>query len=142
MNDKSSPPPSRTILVVEDNDIYRDVVCAALRQRFPDWEILIAASVADAAEVVRGNSIHVAVTDLSLPDGSGLDLLPLFAQDRAKGLKLIALTNDSAQDVLAGLKRHGYHAFVAKEHGLKALCDSVETVLAGEEFISGGADSQ
>lgn len=132
----SSPAASRTILVVEDNDIYRQVICAALQKRFPAWEILPAASLAAAGELIGSRPLHVAVTDLSLPDGSGVDLLPALAGDLAKGLKLVALTNDSLRDVLPGLKLKGYHGFVAKEHGIKALGDAVETVLAGSDYLS------
>ena len=127
---------SRTVLVVEDNDVYRQVVCAALQKRFPQWEILPASSLAAAGEIIGSRRLDVAVTDLSLPDGSGVDLLPLLTQDLEKGLKLMALTNDSSRDVLPGLKLRGYHGFVAKEHGIRALCDGVEAVLAGREFVS------
>jgi DNA-binding NarL/FixJ family response regulator len=78
----------------------------------------------------------VVVTDLSLPDGSGVDLLPSLSANLANGLKLVALTNDSPRDVLQGLKSCGYHGFVSKEHGIKALCDGVQAVLGGNEFVS------
>jgi len=132
----SSAAPSRTVLVVEDNDVYRQVVCAALRKRFPQWEILAAGSLAAAGEIIGSRRLDVAVTDLSLPDGSGVDLLPLLAADLDQGLKLVALTNDSSLDVLPALKLRGYHGFVAKEHGIKVLCDGVETVLRGQPFES------
>jgi DNA-binding NarL/FixJ family response regulator len=132
----STPTALRTVLVVEDNDVYRQVVCTALQRQFPGWEILSAASLADARKLIGSKKVDVAVTDLSLPDGSGLDLLPHLAAQVAKGLKLVALTNDSSQDVLQGLKSRGYHGFVAKEHGIKVLCDAVRTVLAGKDFVS------
>ena len=127
---------SRTVLVVEDNAVYRQVVCAALQKRFPQWEILSADSLAAAGEIIGSRRLDVAVTDLSLPDGSGVDLLPLLADDLAHGLKLVALTNDSSRDVLPGLKLRGYHGFVAKEHGIRVLCDGVEAVLRGQPFES------
>jgi two-component system nitrogen regulation response regulator GlnG len=132
----SSTAASRTVLVVEDTDVYRQVVCMALQRSFPGWEILEAASLGECGRFVGSTKLDVVVTDLSLPDGSGIDLLPSLAPDLAKGLKLIALTNDSSGDVLAGLKRRGYHGFVAKEHGIKALCEGIRAVLAGRDFIS------
>jgi DNA-binding NarL/FixJ family response regulator len=132
---------THAVLIVEDNDIYRQVVCAALRKRFPRWEILSAESLAAAGRIIGSKALDVVVTDLSLPDGSGVDLLPLLSKDLAKGLKLVALTNDSAGDVLRGLKRHGFHGFVAKEHGIRALCEGVQAVLAGEDFLSQPSDS-
>jgi DNA-binding NarL/FixJ family response regulator len=132
----SSPVTSATILIVEDNDIYRQVVCAALQNQFPGWQVIPAANLEAARNVIATNSLDVLITDLSLPDGSGVDLLPVLGPALAKGLRLIALTNDSAADVLVGLKRLGYHGFVAKEHGIKALCNAVHVVAGGEEFVS------
>jgi DNA-binding NarL/FixJ family response regulator len=132
---------AHVVLIVEDNDIYRQVVCAALQKRFPDWEILSAESLAAAGRIIGAKSLDVVVTDLSLPDGSGVDLLPSLAKDLAKGLKLVALTNDAASEVLRGLKRYGYHGFVAKEHGIKAICEGVQAVLAGRDYVSQPSDS-
>jgi DNA-binding NarL/FixJ family response regulator len=132
----SSSAAAATILLVEDNDIYRQVVCAALQKWFPEWEILPAASLAAAGKFIGAKRLNVVITDLSLPDGSGVELLPLLGPDLKKGTKLVALTNDSPADVLAGLKRSGYHGFVAKEHGIKALCEGVRAVLDGKEFVS------
>jgi DNA-binding NarL/FixJ family response regulator len=132
----SNPVASATILLVEDNDIYRQVVCAALQKRFPDWEILVAASLAAAGKLIGAKPLDVVITDLSLPDGSGVDLLPLLGADLKRGTKLVALTNDSASDVLQGLKRRGYHGFVSKEHGIKAICEGVKAVLEGSEYVS------
>lgn len=137
---KSEPLPhvatSATVLIVEDNDIYREVLCAALRRRFPAWEILPASSLAAARGFIGSKELDVVVTDLSLPDGSGVDLLPSLSANLANGLKLVALTNDSPREVLQGLKSRGYHGFVSKEHGIKALCDGLQTVLEGSEYVS------
>jgi DNA-binding NarL/FixJ family response regulator len=132
----SRPAAAATILLVEDNDIYRQVVCAALQKRFPGWEILTAATLDAAGKFIGAKTLNVVITDLSLPDGSGVDLLPLLEADLKKGTKLIALTNDSPNDVLEGLKRRGYDGFVAKEHGISALCEGVKAVIAGHEFVS------
>src|SRR5688500_7840029 len=104
MSDASpSSAASATILLVEDNDIYRQVVCAALQKWFPAWEILPAASLAAAEKFIGAKPLNVVITDLSLPDGSGVDLLPLLEAGLKKGTKLVALTNDSPTDVLEGL---------------------------------------
>jgi DNA-binding NarL/FixJ family response regulator len=132
----SSSANTRTVLIVEDNDIYRQVICAALQRQFPAWEFLPAASLAEARSFIGTKKLDIAVTDLSLPDGSGVDLLPSLATQIQGGLKLVALTNDSSGEVLGGLKRRGYHGFVAKEHGLRALCEALQTVAAGQNFVS------
>lgn len=136
MSVASRLPDSCTVLVVEDNDIYRQVVCAALQRQFAGWQILGAGSLAEARRFIGVQKLDVVVTDLSLPDGSGLELLPRLAADLANGTRLVALSNESSRDVLAGLTAHGYHGFVAKEHGIKALGEAVRTVLGGGTYVS------
>lgn len=136
MNGAPRPPESRTILVVEDNDIYRQVVCAGLARVFPAWSILSAASLAEARGFIGKEKLDVVVTDLTLPDGSGPDLVPDLKEDVSKGTKLVALSNESSADVLGELTARGYHGFVAKEHGIKALGEGLTTVLAGGSYVS------
>lgn len=130
------PPESRTILLVEDNDIYRQVVCAALTRLFPEWSILAAASLGEARGFIGRQKLDVVITDLTLPDGAGPDLVPSLAPDLSKGTKLVALSNESAGDVLGELKVRGYHGFVAKEHGVKALGEALVAVLGGGSYVS------
>ena len=62
-----------TILVVEDNDVFRSVLVTALEERGYD-----AVGVADgrsALEAARHDSPEMAVVDLRLPDMSGLDVV-------------------------------------------------------------------
>lgn len=136
MSAAARSPDRPTILVLEDNDIYRQVVCAALQRQFSGCHLLPAASLAEARAQIGQEPIDVAVTDLTLPDGSGLDLLPDLAPDLGRGARLVALSNESAQDVLRGLTARGYHGFVAKEHGIQALVAAIRAVLAGESYVS------
>jgi DNA-binding NarL/FixJ family response regulator len=62
-------------LIVEDLPDARDWLLAAMGEAFPGIEIDTAASLADAREHVRGRLPQVALIDIGLPDGSGIDLI-------------------------------------------------------------------
>ena len=65
--------PVATVLVVEDDRSSREVVGLVLRGE--GFRALEAASVAEALDLLaREMVLHVLVTDLHLPDGSGLTL--------------------------------------------------------------------
>jgi DNA-binding response OmpR family regulator len=65
---------SRRILLVEDADIARKALCDLLE--LEGFEVLDAASVAQAEARCReaGGDLHAVVTDINLPDGSGVRL--------------------------------------------------------------------
>ena len=69
----------RRVLVVEDDPALRDSVKALLGR--DDVEIQTAATAAGALELLRQTSFDCIVTDLSLPDQSGYDLLETMAGD-------------------------------------------------------------
>jgi CheY-like chemotaxis protein len=74
-------PALRRLLVVEDDPTQRDAISELLGGN--DVEIVAVGSVAEAlAELSRGE-LDCVVTDLTLPDGTGYDLLSTMAQTEA-----------------------------------------------------------
>lgn len=101
----------RRILLVEDHADTATVLTRMLKRS--GYEIIAAGSVAEArqlaAEQMAGEGIHLVVSDLSLPDGSGLELMRALAGDY--GLRGIALSgfgmeSDLEQSAAAGFSRH------------------------------------
>lgn len=60
------------ILYVEDNDFVRESCAEVLAMS--GRQVIGAASCAEAREVLRGQAVHLLMTDIALPDGSGLDI--------------------------------------------------------------------
>lgn len=65
------------LLIVEDDARFAEVLAAAMRRRH--LEVTVAASVT-AARALLGDGFTHALVDLSLPDGSGLELVAALAQ--------------------------------------------------------------
>lgn len=122
--------PSQPVLIVEDNDMYRSVVVAALGQYLQGTEILEAMSVKDALQTLADHRVKVAVVDMTLPDGTALTFV-----DRAKtaiqaGLKIVVFSNHSREDMLPMLDRKDVHAYVEKSSGPRQLALAIEPLLA------------
>ena len=73
-----------------------------------------AGSVESAAHALRDNEIDVLVTDLGLPDGSGLDLVRT-ARAASATMGIVVLTMYSGDEQILGALEAGASAFVNKD---------------------------
>jgi two-component system, response regulator RegA len=79
----------RTILVVDDDDVFRNRLVRALLER--GFEARGAAGASGASALAAADSPELAVVDLRMPDGSGLDVVrELKAMDPAT--RVVVLT--------------------------------------------------
>lgn len=112
---------SLNILVVEDDDSSREVLTRLLTQF--GYRVSPTASVAEATAAARAARFDLLLTDLSLPDGSGLDLM----RGLRGQLPGIAMTGSDDADATraAGFRHH-----VTKPILLKHLLAAIRQVAA------------
>lgn len=89
----TQPSPEPTLLIVEDDDLTRAFLVEHLAA--DGYDPLEAATLAEALEVLERSSPALVLSDLTLPDGSGLDLVA-----RIRGADGIASRVDPATPVL------------------------------------------
>lgn len=119
---------SGVILLVEDHDLYRDVVRAALARYLPQFDLLEADCVTAALPVLHSHHVDIMVIDMTLPDGSAIDLIEKSGYFIQQGTKVIVLSSHSSADMLPVLSRSDVHGFVSKEQGLKTLADTISAL--------------
>ncbi|MGN6723090.1 MAG: response regulator transcription factor [Marmoricola sp.] len=108
----ASEAPSRLVLV-DDHELIRAGLAGAF-SRAGGFEVVgQAGSVAEALEVARATTPDVVVTDLRLPDGSGLDVVRTLRAERPD-LALVVLTMDAGDDRLFAAMDAGASGFVGK----------------------------
>lgn len=120
------------VLVVEDQDLLRDALVAALEIE-PDIRVVSATpDLADARRALRqiDGELDVAIVDFRLPDGNGTDL------DTDCRRLLITGTNEEIA-VRAALEA-GFEGFVAKGSGLGELAQAVRVVNSGGAIFPAG----
>ena len=109
------------ILLVEDHDDSRAVLSTLLTHC--GHEVATAANVQDALLLLNHLHFDVLVSDIGLPDGSGLDLV-IEAKKRQRWKKTVALTgHEQGEEKERGL-RAGFDEYLTKPfdfHQLRSL---------------------
>jgi CheY-like chemotaxis protein len=130
---------ARHVLVVEDDDVQRAEIVAAVGEG--DVVVHEAASVHDAIAVVEQQPVDCVVLDLRLPDSSGFRLLDHFRADpRLRRLPVVVYTAaDLTLNESESLRQARYGVVVkGKEHAARDMLEQVGRFLArvGEAVVT------
>jgi DNA-binding response OmpR family regulator len=130
------------ILVVEDDEPTRTFLADNLTA--DGYELLVAGSVRDALRQLEYHRVDLAVVDVGLPDGSGLDLVRAVRAATGAGsrldarLPIVVLSGRASEiDRVRGFER-GADDFVAKPFGYSELRLRVAAVLRRARERRGG----
>jgi DNA-binding response OmpR family regulator len=93
------------VLVVEDDEDYAEIVAQTLRR--DSHEVVVVESVAGAVRFARQKPPAMAVLDVLLPDGSGLDLCRQLREVQPSLHVIFLSALDRASDIVAGLDSGG-----------------------------------
>jgi FixJ family two-component response regulator len=124
---KADPTPRPRLLVVDDEpelvELIRDMV-----GRNVDCGIVSAGSIAQAKQILSSSQVEVLVTDVHLPDGDGISLLPTLRQHQPNA-SAIVITGAPSLDGAIGAIRGGALDFVPKPFSTEQLVDRVRKAL-------------
>ena len=103
-----------TILMVDDHELIRRGLAGAFEASGQFEVVGQAGSVAEALAVARQTTPDVVVTDVRLPDGTGLDIVRTLRGERPD-LGLVVLTMYAGDEQLFAAMDAGASAFVGKD---------------------------
>ena len=102
----------------------------------PDFEVVAeTASAAEALAAARERSPHVALIDVILEDGDGLETAERIVREAPETRVIVLSASDDDSKALRAL-RAGARGYLRKDIELEALPRAVNGVLAGEAAIS------
>ena len=105
---------TKTVVLVDDHDLIRQGLARAF-ERAEDFVVVgHAGSVADGRKAVTALRPDVVVTDVRLPDGTGLDLVRSL-RERDDAVGIVVLTMYAGDEQLFAALEAGASAFVAKD---------------------------
>lgn len=122
----SSPPQSLRILLVED-DATTAMVLARLLGR-AGHHVVTAGTVHAAIAVGMSQSFDILVSDIGLPDGSGLEVMRELGQRR--GLKGIALSGYGMDSDIRNSQDAGFLLHLTKPIDIRSLNSAIQQVCA------------
>jgi DNA-binding NarL/FixJ family response regulator len=131
----------RKVLVVDDHPIVREGITLLLTGQ-PDLQICGSAiDVASALESVRQLKPDVALIDLSLGPGSGLDLISMISEDPEHDVAMLALSMHDEAFYAKRVLQAGGRGYIMKHEGTAVLLQAIRTVLAGEIYVSAAVNA-
>jgi DNA-binding NarL/FixJ family response regulator len=123
--------PPITVLVVEDHPIYRDGLVTALAAIDGVRVTGSCGTLAEGTEQVAALRPDVALIDLALPDGSGLDLARVCTADPG-GPAVVILTMSRQPGVVLEAVRAGARGYLVKGAGGAEIGAAVIAAARGE----------
>jgi two-component system response regulator PilR (NtrC family) len=131
-----SPAPRKdSILVVDDEPGLRDMLSILFRRE--GYDVTAAPGFATAKEAVLNapRPYAVVLTDITMPDGSGLDLVNL-ARERSNETEVIVMTAHSTLETAIEAMKRGAYDFVAKPFGTSELRALVAKALEKRAIVA------
>jgi len=120
------------ILIVEDHEDTARVLSRILKNS--GYGVTVCANLTDAQKAAAGQQFDLVVSDLGLPDGSGLDLMRQLRDSH--GIRGIALSGFGTAEDLEQSKAAGFAIHLTKPVDVSRLRMAISQVLKGESAQS------
>jgi len=113
------------ILVVDDENGPRQALRMLLKE---DYEVLLESSVAGAIALIESHSVDIIITDIRMPQQTGLDLLRQVKQVQP-GVEVIILTGYGELDTAMEAIDYGAYAYLEKPFDSRVMLAKVAACL-------------
>ena len=124
----------KNVLIVEDLTDIRRWLAQVVQEIYPEAEILQAGSVRMANRLAL-SPVDLALIDLGLPDGSGLDVLRTLTRENPAAIKVVTTVMGDDASIVAALSA-GADGYLLKENETAVLIRHLEQLAHGIPAIS------
>jgi DNA-binding NarL/FixJ family response regulator len=125
----------RNILLLEDLPEIRSWLKALVTQVFPNAAIVECARVHDAQAQVSAQKFDLALIDLGLPDGSGVDVVSALRESQPEALSVIVTIHDDDEHLFPALQA-GAYGYILKEQSRELITEQLQRISQGEPPLS------
>jgi len=126
--------PRKRILIIDDHPMYREGLKALLADSRDFKTAGEAGSLEEGLRLARKLKPDLALLDISLPDGSGLDLIPEL-RSFLPDLGVVVVSMHTKIDFISAAIQAGASGYVAKESGADRILQALETVASGGQYL-------
>lgn len=122
-------------LLLEDYVEWSILMETAIKLAFAPLEIHLATSIKGANALLDRYRFDVAILDLNLPDGSGIEILKRIGKDQPEALRVIATVADDDDSLFDSL-RAGANGYLLKSEPPTMLAEHLKGMLSGQPPLS------
>ncbi len=131
---REKPTPPR-VLIVDDHPAVREALSIRIGNA-PDLEVCgQAKDVAEALRLVDEQKPDVAVVDIVLKDGDGIDLIKRIRL-RYDVVRILVWSMYDETMYAERALRAGAHGYITKEHATEKIVEAIREILAGRVYLS------
>ena len=123
------------ILLLEDIPEIRAWLKALIKQVFANAQITECSRVQDALSLVNGQRFTLALLDLGLPDGSGVEVIAALREKQPEVQSVIVTIHDDDEHLFPALQA-GAFGYVLKEQARELFVDQLQRISQGEPPLS------
>ena len=123
------------ILLLEDLPQIRAWLSSLVMQVFPDAQIAEAARVHDALGLVSAIKFDLALVDLGLPDGSGVDVVAALREHQPETQSVVVTIHDDDEHLFPALQA-GAFGYILKEQPREQITEQLQRISQGEPPLS------
>jgi DNA-binding NarL/FixJ family response regulator len=125
----------KTILLLEDLPEIRSWMRKLVLQVFPGATISESARVADAMALVAAVKFDLALVDLGLPDGSGVDVVTKLRDIQPDAQSVVVTIHDDDEHLFPALQA-GAFGYILKEQARELITEQLQRISQGEPPLS------
>ncbi|MCL4492290.1 MAG: response regulator [Nitrospirae bacterium] len=120
------------ILIVDDMLLMREMMVSSVRKIFPDFEIDVSSSVADAKKKMEYEPFSLVLCDWEMPDVKGNELLRWMRSHPSRALNaapFIMVTARNDKEAIVEAVKLGVTDYVIKPLTVDLLSKKIRTIL-------------
>ncbi len=129
----------KNCLIVEDHAQARDWLKQAVNQAFNAANCILVGSVKEGRQVIDTTMPELALIDLGLPDGSGVNLISLLDANRrtfGKDTTIVVSTVMNDDESIFSAIRAGADGYILKEETLEGLVSMLQGIYENKPPLS------
>jgi DNA-binding NarL/FixJ family response regulator len=125
----------KTILLLEDLPEIRAWLRKLVLEVFPGSHLSESARVHDAIELVKAVKFDLALIDLGLPDGSGVDVVTRLRDFQPDAQSVVVTIHDDDEHLFPALQA-GAFGYILKEQARELITEQLQRISQGEPPLS------
>lgn len=123
-----------SVLLVDDQQLFRQGLALIMKQQFPDIEIDQAGSGPEALEMLKAKPVRLVLLDIGMPEMNGMEVVAHITRDFPEVIILV-VTQYNGEAMIKHLLRIGVHGFIFKSSAADEIQNAIITVLDGRQYV-------